>query len=174
MIAFACIILVVTYSWFGFNAIIVLHTHLFELTFEFTPTTIVKYNKLRSGVTCQPGVMKQILGGCCWLIFYFENFKPTSAVFLFLSLWVQAESVFWLVSLLEMDPPDPQKPWPKGQIQIFWVGVAHISFALSLLFDILDKWNINVQKICLRPFHIIVFLIVFSVIVCPGWSKYSW
>jgi hypothetical protein len=63
MIATACVVLVVTASWFGFNTIIVLHTHWFELTFEFAP--IVKDNKLRPRVTCQPGVMKQILDGCC-------------------------------------------------------------------------------------------------------------
>jgi hypothetical protein len=39
MIAFACVVLVVTCSWFGFNAIIV--THLFELTFEFPHNHIV-------------------------------------------------------------------------------------------------------------------------------------
>jgi hypothetical protein len=61
MIAFSCGLWVVTCSWFGFNAIIV--THLFELTFEFAHTSIVKDNKLRSRVTCQPGVMKQILDG---------------------------------------------------------------------------------------------------------------
>jgi hypothetical protein len=49
MIAFAYDWYVVTCSWFGFNAIIVLYTHLFELTFEFAP--IVKDNKLRSRVT---------------------------------------------------------------------------------------------------------------------------
>jgi hypothetical protein len=61
MIAFACGLMVVICSWFGFNAIIV--TNLRELTFEFAP--IVKDNKLRSWVTCQPDVMKQILDGCC-------------------------------------------------------------------------------------------------------------
>jgi hypothetical protein len=65
MIAFAYAMLVVTSNWFGFNAIIVLYTHLFELTFEIFPTPIVKYNKLRLRVTCQPGVMKQILDGRC-------------------------------------------------------------------------------------------------------------
>jgi hypothetical protein len=65
MIAIACVVLVVTGSWFGFNAIIALHTHLFELTFEFDPIVKDKDNKLRSRVTCQPGVMKQILDGCC-------------------------------------------------------------------------------------------------------------
>jgi hypothetical protein len=65
MIAFACVMLVVTCSWFGFNAVIVLHTHLFELTFELAYNPIVKDNKLRSQVMCQPGVMKQILDGCC-------------------------------------------------------------------------------------------------------------
>jgi hypothetical protein len=66
MIAFACRLWVVgcglwvvTCSWFGFNAIIVLHTHLFELKFEFAHTPIVKDTKLRMWVTCQPGVMKR-------------------------------------------------------------------------------------------------------------------
>jgi hypothetical protein len=66
MITFACGWYAVTCSWFGaFNVIIVLHTHLFELTFEFAHTTIVKDNKLRSRVVCQLGVMKQILDECC-------------------------------------------------------------------------------------------------------------
>jgi hypothetical protein len=63
MIAFACVLMVVTCSWFAFNAIIV--THLFDLTFEFDHITIVKDNNLRSWVMCQPGVMKQILDRCC-------------------------------------------------------------------------------------------------------------
>jgi hypothetical protein len=46
MITFACVVLVVTCSCFGFNAIIVLHTHLFESTFEFAYVTIVKDNKI--------------------------------------------------------------------------------------------------------------------------------
>jgi hypothetical protein len=57
MISFACGWYVVTFSWFGFDAIIVLHTHLFELTFEVAP--IVKGNKLRLRVTCLSGVMKK-------------------------------------------------------------------------------------------------------------------
>jgi hypothetical protein len=61
MIAFDFVWNVVTYSLFGFNAIIVIH--LLELTFEFAPIPIVKDNKLRSRVTCQPGAMKQNLGG---------------------------------------------------------------------------------------------------------------
>jgi hypothetical protein len=65
MIAFVCVVFVVTGGWFGFNAIIILHTHLFELTFEFDPIVKDKDNKLRLWVTCQPGVMKQILDGCC-------------------------------------------------------------------------------------------------------------
>jgi hypothetical protein len=53
---------------------------------------------------------------------------------------------------------------------LFWVGAAHISYAPSLSFDILDKWKINNNgsKSCVRPGHIMVFLIVFSVLVCPG------
>jgi hypothetical protein len=44
MIAFACGLMVVTCSLLGLNAIFVLHTHLFELTFEFASSTIVKHN----------------------------------------------------------------------------------------------------------------------------------
>jgi hypothetical protein len=66
MIAFACEWKIVTCSWFGFNTIIVLDTHLLEFTFESAHTPIVKDNKLRLWVTCQPSVMKQILDGCCW------------------------------------------------------------------------------------------------------------
>jgi hypothetical protein len=76
LIAFACGWYVVTCSLFVCNAIIVLHTHLFELTVGVNP--ILKDNKLRSWVTYQPGVMKQILDRCCWLICGFNNFKPTS------------------------------------------------------------------------------------------------
>jgi hypothetical protein len=77
MIAFACGWYVVTCSWFGFNAIII--THLLELTFKYAYFPNVKENELRSRVTCQPGVMKQILDGCYCLICGFDNFKPTSA-----------------------------------------------------------------------------------------------
>jgi hypothetical protein len=61
MIVFACGLLVVTCSWFGINAIIAFDIQLFELTFEFAYTPIVK----RSRVKCQPGVMKQILNRYC-------------------------------------------------------------------------------------------------------------
>jgi hypothetical protein len=63
MIAFAYGWYVVTCGLSGINAIIV--THLLELTFEFAHTPIVKDNKLRSRVTSQPDIMKQILDGCC-------------------------------------------------------------------------------------------------------------
>jgi hypothetical protein len=116
MIAFNYVMLVVTCSCFGFNAIIVLYTHLFELTFEYFPIPIVKDNKLRLRVPFQPGVMKRILDGCCWLICGFDDFEPTSVVLLDLSLWLQAESVFWMISLLWMDPPDPHKPWPRDTV----------------------------------------------------------
>jgi hypothetical protein len=57
--------MVVGLSWIGFDAIIV--TRLFELTLELADTSIVKDNKLRSRIMCQPltGVMKRILDGCC-------------------------------------------------------------------------------------------------------------
>jgi hypothetical protein len=89
MIAYACEWMVVSCSWFGFNAIIV--THLLKLTLEFASSPIVKDNKLRSRVTCQPGVMKRILDRCCCLICGFNNFKFQTNQWLYLSLWVQAK-----------------------------------------------------------------------------------
>jgi hypothetical protein len=100
MIAFDCGWYVVTCSWFGFNAIVV--THLFELTFEFANTPIVKEKKLRSRVTCQLGVIKQIQDGCCWLICSFDNFKTISVDFWnYHCDWKQRRrECVWLVSLL--------------------------------------------------------------------------
>jgi hypothetical protein len=170
MISFACVLLVVTCRWFGFNAIIV--THLLELTFEFAITPIVKENKLRSRVMCQPGVMKQILDGCCWLICGFDDFKPTSG-------WIyhceckQRVCFGWCLSCQwNQQIHTDHDSGIQCQILLFWEGVAHIScvFATSLSFDILDKWNIDNQRStsCVRPGHVMVFLIVFSVLVCPG------
>jgi hypothetical protein len=93
--------MVVICSWFEFNFITI--THLFELKFEFACSPIVNHNKLRLQITCQPGVIKQILDECCWFICGFDSFKPTCGVLLVLSLWVKTESVFFMVSLLEME-----------------------------------------------------------------------
>jgi hypothetical protein len=148
MIAFACGWLVVTCSWFGFNAIIV--THLFELTFEFAP--IVKDNKLRLRVMCQPGVMKQILGGCCWLICGFDNFKPTSG-------WIynceckqrKGQCVFAGVLIVNEPNRSTQTMTQGYTVRFCYFGwenaAAHISYAYAppLSFDILDKLNINNQ-----------------------------
>jgi hypothetical protein len=86
MIAFACELMFVTCCWFDFNSIIAFRTNLFEIKYEFSITPIVKDNKLRLQVTCQTGVMKQILDGCCRLIGGFNNFKPTFGAVLDLSL----------------------------------------------------------------------------------------
>jgi hypothetical protein len=70
-----CIFLrIVRWSWLGFDAIIV--AHLFELTFE--SASIVKGNKLRTRVSCQPGVMKLFLDGSSHFISGFDNLKPSS------------------------------------------------------------------------------------------------
>jgi hypothetical protein len=79
MIAFAC-------GWYAVTYIIGLtsmpqlswiHIRLnSRLNFPILPLS--KTIKLRSLIMCQPGVMKQILDGWCWLIFFFDNFKPTS------------------------------------------------------------------------------------------------
>jgi hypothetical protein len=165
---------VVTFSCFSFNAIIVIH--LLELTFEFSHTPSFNDNKFRSRVTWQPGVIKQILDGCCWLICDFDNFKPTSDVLLDLLLWVQAESVFWLVSLLWMDPPDPHKPWHRDTMSDSAILGGSSPYFLRSFFVIWHTWQVEHKRSnsCVRPGHVMVFLTVFFVLVCPGWSKYSW
>jgi hypothetical protein len=60
MIKSICGLMVVTFSQFGFNAIIVLHKYLFEVTFELALIPIIKDNKLRIQVTCQLGVWKNL------------------------------------------------------------------------------------------------------------------
>jgi hypothetical protein len=49
-------------------------------------------------VKFQQGVTKQILDGCWWIICGFRNFKLACVLLLYLWLWMQAESVFWMVS----------------------------------------------------------------------------
>jgi hypothetical protein len=62
------------------------------------------------------------------------------------SIIVSASKEYVLAGVLIVNRPlDPHIPWPKGQILPFWVGSAHISYAPSLSFDILDKWNIKNQ-----------------------------
>jgi hypothetical protein len=56
MIAFAHGCCVVICNWFGFNAIIVFHTHLIELSFKFA--VIFKDKKLRPRVTTAIDLLK--------------------------------------------------------------------------------------------------------------------
>jgi hypothetical protein len=131
MIAFACGWYVVTCSWFGSNAIIVLHTHLFELTFEFSNTPIVNDNKLMSRVTCQPGFMKKILDGCCFLICCFDDFKPASD-------WIyhfdrnQRVCFGWCpYCKWTHQIHTNHDPGIKCQILLFWVGSVQIYYVNS-------------------------------------------
>jgi hypothetical protein len=77
-----------------------------------------------------------------------------------------------LAGVLIVVPSYPHRLFPRGKIQPIWVGPAHIScnYSPSLSFAIFDKWNINnpCSTSCVRPGHFMVFLIVFSVLVCPG------
>jgi hypothetical protein len=144
----------VTCSWFAFNAVIV--THLLEFTFEFAHIPVVKDNKLRLRVPCKPGgVMKQTMDGC-----------QISAG----SIIVSANRQCVLDGVLIVNGPTRStQTMIQGQILLFWVGADHISYAPSLSIDILDKRNINNQcsSSCVRPGHVMVFLIVVSVLVCP-------
>jgi hypothetical protein len=111
-------------------------------------------------------------------LFVFDNFKPSSG-------WIYhcecKQRVFFCWC--------PYCKWThqihtdhdsgiKCQILLFWVVTGHIScdYSPSLSFDILHKLNINntCSTSCVRPGHVMVFLIVFSVFVCPGRIKYSW
>jgi hypothetical protein len=101
MIELACGLIVVTCSWFSFNVIIV--THFFELTFEFTRIPIVKDNKLRSrgnvSTRCyetNPGLM---LLTYLWLQQFQTNQCLIAASIIVSEIRVE-ESVFWLMSLL--------------------------------------------------------------------------
>jgi hypothetical protein len=48
-------------------------------------------------------------------------------------------------------------------------------FVTSLSFDIIDNWNIGNQfsTSCVRPCHVILFLVIFSVLVSTM-NSYSW
>jgi hypothetical protein len=133
MIVFTCGLLVVTCSWFGFNAIIV--TYLFELTFEFASTPINEDNKLRLWVTCQPGVMKQILDGCCSLIRGFNNFKPTSVDF-----WIyhfdckQIIREFVLAGVLIVNGPTRST---QTMTQGFWVKFCYFRWDQPMFLTLL-------------------------------------
>jgi hypothetical protein len=143
-------------SWIGYNAIIV--THLFELTFEFAP--IVKVDTLRSRVMWQPDVRNQILDGCCWLIFGFDNFKPASD-------WIyhcecKQRVCFGLCPYRKWNHQiqTDHGPGIQSQILLFWMGSFHITCMFVSYFSsgIFDKWNINSQysKSCIRPGRFIV------------------
>jgi hypothetical protein len=79
-----------------------------------------------------------------------------------------------------MDPTDSQRPWTRDTVSDSAILGGSSSYFLRarsfFSFDLLDKWNINIQGSisCVRQAHVMVFLIVFSVDVLPGWSKYIW
>jgi hypothetical protein len=125
--------------------------------------TIVNDNKLRSQVTCQPGVMKQILDGCCWLIYGFDNFKPTSG-WIYHCQWKQrvcfGKHCTWKL-----------KGTTRSSVMITLLGYYKkevIFLAYSLLHCNLTcltngTWNNQYSTSCVSPGHVMVFLIVFSV-----------
>jgi hypothetical protein len=98
--------------------------------FEFSRNSIVKDNKLRLRVTCQPGVMKQILDGCCWLVCSFNNFKPA-----WVDWWIYHFCEFrqivrfgWFPHYIWIHHVHTNyDPAIHCQILLFWVGARHIS-----------------------------------------------
>jgi hypothetical protein len=160
MITITCGLLVVTSIRFGFNAMIVLHAHLSKFTFEFSSALFVKVNKSRFQVKSWMDVVE----------LFVDLTISNNHVLITKSILVSTSRVvFWMVLLLLMDPPDPEI---QCQNLLFWLGAGHIYcvYAPSFSFDILDKWNINND--CLTPCvildHVMLFLILFSVLVCPG------
>jgi hypothetical protein len=165
MIAFTCGF--VTGCWFGFDVIIVLHTHLLGLTFEFAP--IVKDNKLRSRVTFQSGVMKQILDEGWWLICGFKNLiQPVVHWWIYDYECKKTVSFGWCRYC----------KWTYKTISDSVVLGGSFPYFLRLfsIFVIWHTWQVehNRSTSCVRPGHVTIFLIVFLVLVRHGWSKYSW
>jgi hypothetical protein len=78
--------------------------------------------------------------------------------------------------LMENGPNRSSQTMTQGYCVIFCYFGWEQPICLTVILDILDKWNINNQcsTSCVRPGHVTVFLIVFSFLVYPGWSKYSW
>jgi hypothetical protein len=81
----------------------------------------------------------------------------------------------------EVVPPDPHKSWPRDCVSDHAIldessPYFLLVYAHSLILDIIDKWDIKNQrsKSCVRRGHFMIFLIFFTVLVCPRWSKYSW
>jgi hypothetical protein len=177
MIAFACELMVVTYSWFGFNVIVIFHTKFFKLTFKYSH--IFKDNKLRSLITCQPGATRKIWVDvadlfvtltisneymvCCWLYLYELKHRMC---FGWCAYCKRTHQIL----------TDHSKEI-QYQILLFWLGEFHIScmFNPFLSFDIIETWKIINQysKSCVKQGHVMIFLIVVCVLVCPRWSKYS-
>jgi hypothetical protein len=161
-----CGLLVVTCSWFGFNAIIVLYTHLLELTFEFTCISIVKDNELRLWVLWN----KSWMNVADLFVFLTISNQPVLHCWIYHCEWKQRVCFGWCpyckwTHHIHID----HEPGIQCQILIFWLGEAHIlcNSSPSLSFDILDKWNINNQcpTSCVRPGHVMIFLIVFSALI---------
>jgi hypothetical protein len=106
------------------------------------------------------------------------QFQTSLYWFLELLLWLQSETLIWMVPCYEWTN-QIHTDYDREivcQILLFWVIAAHICLvhAPYFSFDILDKWNINNQcsTSCVRPGHVMVCLIVFSNFLCPKWSKY--
>jgi hypothetical protein len=74
-----------------------------------------------------------------------------------------------------MDPPDPDRPCLRDAVsdsKIFGGKSPCFVFGYTpyFSFEIIDKWNIHNHGSTSseRSGHVMVFLIVFSVLICPG------
>jgi hypothetical protein len=84
-----------------------------------------------------------------------------------ISLWVQAECEFGLLSLIVKEPTRSTKTMTQGyNVRLCYVGWEQPIFPELLVCYLTYLTSGNKQSM----FN----LIVFSNLVCPGWSKYSW
>jgi hypothetical protein len=77
-----------------------------------------------------------------------------------------------------MDPPDPHKPWPRNVVSDSPILSGSSPYFLRFFFVIWHTWQVEHKQsmfniLCkTKPCHGIPDSL--SVLVCPGWSKYSW
>jgi hypothetical protein len=79
-------------------------------------------------------------------------------------------------------PPNPHKPWTRDLMSDSAILSRSSPYFLhvSSLFFIWHVWQVEHKQSMFnilyntRPCHVMVFLIVFSVLVCSGLRKYSW
>jgi hypothetical protein len=113
---------------------------------------------------------EKILDGCCWLICGFENFKPTCVDCCIYHCECKQRNRECILDgvLIVNEPTRSIQTMTQGYSVRFWYFGWEQPIFLTLL--LYNQCSIS----CVRPGHVMVFLIVFSNLFCPRWSQYSW